>query len=163
MLTRSDVTAGETVLITGAAGGVGSATVQLAVARGAKVIAITGAAKASNLKALGANQTMDRKDDYLAALGSEQIDAVIDLVAGPQWPALLDVLRPDGRYAIAGAIGGTIVELDIRTLYLKDLSFFGCMVLGPEVFGDLIARIERGDIMPVVAHTYPLREIDIAQ
>ena len=163
MLTRTGVKAGETVLVTGASGGVGSATVQLAAARGAKVIAITSAEKADKLKALGASRTLGRDDEYLAALGGKQVDVVIDLVAGPQWPALLDVMRPGGRYAVAGAIGGPIVELDVRTLYLKDLSLFGCTVLESEVFGNLVTRIERGEIAPLVAETYPLREISAAQ
>jgi NADPH:quinone reductase-like Zn-dependent oxidoreductase len=84
-------------------------------------------------------------------------------VAGPGWPSLLDVLRRGGRYAISGAIGGPLVQLDVRTLYLKDLSFFGCTVLEPCVFGNLVERIERGDIRPVVAKTYPLRDIGKAQ
>lgn len=163
MLTRAGVKPTDTVLVTGASGGVGSAAVQLAAARGAKVVAITSAAKADRLKALGASRTLGRDVDYLTALQGGHVDVVIDLVAGPQWPALLDVLRPGGRYAIAGAIGGPIVELDVRTLYLKDLSFFGCTVLEPEVFGNLIARIEGGDITPLVAETFPLRDIKAAQ
>ena len=70
---------------------------------------------------------------------------------------------PKGRYAVAGAIAGPVVELDVRTLYLKDLSFFGCTVLEPEVFGNLIKRIEDGQIKPLVAETYPLHEIAVAQ
>lgn len=163
MLTRAAVKAGETVLVTGASGGVGSAVVQLASARGAKVIAITSGLKAEKLKTLGAVETLDRDANYLAALGAGQVDVVIDLVAGPKWPSLLEVLRPGGRYAVAGAIAGPIVEMDLRTLYLKDLSFFGCTVLEPEVFGTLVQRIERGDIVPLVAETYPLREISVAQ
>ena len=163
MLTRAAVKSGETVLVTGASGGVGSAAVQLALARGARVLAVTSAGKAGKLKALGADQTLDRNADYLSALGAEQVDVVIDLVAGPKWPSLLDVLRPGGRYAVAGAIAGPQVELDVRTLYLKDLSFFGCTVLEPDVFGNLIRRIERADISPLVAETYPLREIGAAQ
>lgn len=163
MLTRAAVKADETVLVTGASGGVGSAAVQLASARGAKVVAVTSAAKAEKLKDLGASKTLGRNDDYLTALGMEQVDVVIDLVAGPKLPALLEALRPGGRYAVAGAIAGPIVELDVRTLYLKDLSFFGCTVLEPEVFGNLVERIERGDIAPLVAETYPLREISAAQ
>lgn len=126
-------------------------------------VAVTSASKADKLKALGADQTLDRDADYLSALGAGQVDAVIDLVAGPNWPSLLDVLRSGGRYAVAGAIAGPLVELDVRTLYLKDLSFFGCTVLEPEVFGNLINRIERGDIAPLVAETHPLREIGAAQ
>lgn len=163
MLTRASVSKDETVLVTGASGGVGSATVQLAQARGAKVIAVTSVAKARTLLNLGAVKTLDRSDDLVAEIGAGSVDVVIDLVAGPKWPSLLDVLRPGGRYAVAGAIGGPIVELDVRTLYLKDLSFFGCTVLEPQVFGNLIGRIERKEIVPLVAETYPLRDIAAAQ
>ncbi|WP_136441802.1 alcohol dehydrogenase family protein [Pacificoceanicola onchidii] len=163
MLTRANVQAGDTVLVTGASGGVGSATVQLARARGATVIAVTSPAKAEALRDLGAERTLGRNDDLLAELGANSVDVVVDLVAGPKWPALLDVLRSGGRYAVAGAIGGPMVELDVRTLYLKDLSFFGCTVLEPQVFGNLIGRIERGEIKPLVAETHPLRDIGVAQ
>lgn len=163
MLTRAAVTDGETVLVTGASGGVGSAAVQLARARGAEVIAVTGPAKAGMLRDLGAGRTVGRDDDLVAELGAASVDVVVDLVAGPKWPALLEILRPGGRYAVAGAIGGAMVELDVRTLYLKDLSFFGCTVLEPQVFGNLVGRIERGEIRPLVAETYPLREINKAQ
>ncbi|MEO1456506.1 MAG: alcohol dehydrogenase family protein [Pseudomonadota bacterium] len=163
MLTRAAVGAGETVLVTGASGGVGSATVQLARARGARVVAVTSASKAGALTALGADATVERDADYKAALGRDSVDIVVDLVGGPAWPNLLDLLRPGGRYAVAGAIAGPIVPLDLRTLYLKDLSFFGCTVLEPEVFGNLVKRIEAGQIQPLVAATYPLREIAEAQ
>ncbi len=56
-----------------------------------------------------------------------------------------------------------MVALDVRTLYLKDLSFFGCTVLEPEVFGNLVKRIETGAIQPLVAATYPLKDISAAQ
>ena len=129
MLTRANLREGETVLVTGASGGVGSATVQLAQARGAKVIAITSASKAKTLLELGVMKTIDRADDLVSAIGANSVDVVINLVAGPQWPALLDVLRPLGRHAVAGAIAGPIVELDVRTLYLKDLSFLAARSL----------------------------------
>ena len=163
MLTRSHLSAGERVLITGASGGVGSAAIQLAKARDAEVIAVTSPSKAATLQKIGADQTISRDDDYVELLGKDSIDVVIDLVAGEKWPSLLDILRPGGRYAVAGAIGGSIVELDIRTLYLKDLSFFGCTVLELEVFGNVIAHIESGRIKPLVAEIYPLRKIVDAQ
>lgn len=163
MLTRANVKAGETVLITGASGGVGSAALQLAKARGATVIAVTSAAKASSLVDIGADKIIHRGDDYVAHLGTNSIDVVIDLVGGPQWPELLDILRPLGRYAISGAIAGPIVELDLRTLYLKDLRFFGCTVLESEVFGNLISHIESGRIAPLVAQTFGLEQINEAQ
>jgi NADPH:quinone reductase-like Zn-dependent oxidoreductase len=163
MLTRTDLKAGETVLITGASGGVGSAAVQLAKARGARFVAVTSPSKAQSLRDLGAAVIVDRDADYATELGANSVDVVIDLVAGPKWPTLLDVLRPKGRYAVAGAVGGPMVNLDVRTLYLKDLSFFGCTVLAPDVFANLVKRIETGAIAPLVAATYPLKDIGAAQ
>lgn len=163
MLTRTNPKPEETVLVTGASGGVGSAAVQLAKARGARVIAVTSPAKADSLLELGATTTVDRAGDYAAELGVNSIDVVIDLVAGPKWPSLLEVLRPGGRYAVAGAVGGPFVDLDVRTLYLKDLSLFGCTVLDPGVFSNLVARIEADEIKPLVAATFPLRAIGEAQ
>lgn len=163
MLTRAQVRRGDTVLVTGASGGVGSAAVQLARARGATVAAVTSPAKSATLRELGAARTFGRDDDLIAGLGANSVDVVIDLVAGSNWPALLDVMRPGARYAVAGAIGGPMVELDVRTLYLKDLSFFGCTVLEPEVFGNLVGRIESGEIKPLVAAVHALKDIDKAQ
>lgn len=163
MLHRARVSEGETVLVTGASGGVGSAAVQLAKARGAEVIAVTSEGKAAEVRALGAARTLDRKDDLLETLGGESLDVVIDLVAGPAWPRLLEVLRPGGRYAVAGAVAGPLVELDVRTLYLKDLTLYGCTVLDPGVFAQLIGHIEAGRIAPVVAARYPLERLVDAQ
>ena len=163
LLTRSKTRSGDRVLVTGASGGVGSAAIQLAKARGATVVAVTSPAKSEALCRLGAERTLAREDSVVEKLGRDSIDVVVDLVAGPQWPALLDVLRPGGRYAVAGAIGGPIVELDVRTLYLKDLSLFGCTVLEPEVFPNLIGHIESGRISPLVAETFPLNQIADAQ
>ena len=115
MLHRANVGA-ERVLVTGASGGVGSAAVQLAKRRGATVIALSSLSKADEVKALGADQVIERNADLIAELGEGSIDVVIDLVAGDQWPAFLDLLRRGGRYAIAGAIAGPIVQIDMRTL-----------------------------------------------
>lgn len=163
LLTRACVKAGERVLVTGASGGVGSAAVQLAKARGAYVWAVTTPAKSDALHELGANETISRETDLISVPGANSVDVVIDLVAGDKWPQYLEVLRPGGRYAVAGAIAGPLVELDVRTLYLKDLSLFGCTVLEPEVFNNLIKRIEQGDIAPVVAQSFALEEIRDAQ
>lgn len=117
MLTRADVISGETVLITGASGGVGSAAIQLAKRRGAFVIAITSANKAEAVLQLGADKVIYRDTNLAKALGKDSVNAVIDLVAGSQWPDLIESLKQGGRYAVSGAIGGPLVELDIRTLF----------------------------------------------
>jgi len=163
MLNRAGQGAGERVLVTGASGGVGSAAVQLAQARGADVWALAGPDKAAGVLALGADKVAARNADLVATFGRDSVDVVIDVAGGPQFGALLQVLRPGGRYAVAGAIAGPIVDLDLRTLYLKDLSLFGCTVLGKGVFAELVGHIATGRIRPLVSATYPLRDIAAAQ
>ncbi|WP_435685122.1 alcohol dehydrogenase family protein [Sedimenticola selenatireducens] len=163
LLTRAEVGAKDVVLVTGASGGVGSAVVQLAKARRAQVIGVTSPSKADRIMDLGADRTLARDASLVQELGNGTVDVVIDLVAGKQWPDLLNVLRPFGRYAVSGAIAGPFVELDVRTLYLKDLSLFGCTVLDEVVFPNLIKRIEAGEISPVVAKTFSLPQIPEAQ
>lgn len=161
MLHRASVGA-ERVLITGASGGVGSAAVQLAKRRGAEVIAMAGATKRAAVAALGADQVIDRAADLRHAIDGT-VDVVLDVVAGPVFTGLLDVLRVGGRYATSGAIAGPLVELDVRTLYLKDLSFFGSTYQPDEVFENLVSYVEAGEIRPVVAATYPLADVVVAQ
>ena len=163
MIHRAEVRLDDVVLVTGASGGVGSAAVQLARRRGAEVIAIASSDKQDAIRALGAVQVLGRDDDLVAALAGRRVDVVIDVVGGPQWPSLLDALRPGGRYAVAGAIAGPMVSLDLRTLYLKDLRLIGCTVLDQEVFPNLVGYIERGEIQPLVAATFPLSDIVAAQ
>lgn len=163
MLMRANVQSDDTVLVTGASGGVGSAAVQLAKAYGARTIAVTGAAKRERLVELGADVTVDRSANIVRELGANSVDVIVDAVAGPTLPSLFELLRPGGRYAVSGAIAGPMIELDVRTLYLKDLSFFGCTVLDIGIFDRLIERIESGQIRPIIAGTYPLREIGEAQ
>lgn len=162
MLHRAAVGA-ERVLVTGASGGVGLAAVQLAKHRGATVIAVCSAAKAADVLAQGADRTLNRGTDLIGILGAGSVDVVIDLVGGPEFAQLLSLLRPGGRYTIAGAIGGPIAEIDLRTLYLKDLSLLGCTFQKDEVFENLISHVERGEVRPVVSRTYPLAEIAQAQ
>ena len=162
MLHRAAVGA-ERVLVTGASGGVGSAAVQLAKRRGAHVTALASAAKQEEVRALGADVVVDRNADLVASIGSNSIDVVVDLVAGAGWPALLDVLKRGGRYVTAGAIAGPLVELDVRTLYLKDLTLIGCTFQDDIVFENLVGYIERNEIRPVVAKTFALADIAAAQ
>ena len=163
MLTRAEIVAGERVLVTGASGGVGTAAVQLAHRRGARVTALAAESKSTAIEVLGAARVLPRDADLRSALGPESIDAVIDVVGGARFAQLLEVLARRGRYAVAGAIAGPVVELDLRTLYLKDLRLLGCTIPDPEVFAKLVGYIERGEIHPVIAATYPLDEIAAAQ
>jgi NADPH:quinone reductase-like Zn-dependent oxidoreductase len=162
MLTRARVGA-ERVLITGASGGVGSAAVQLANRRGAEIIAIAAEAKAADVLELGADRIVCRGQSVRDAVGESSVDVVVDLVGGPQWPDLCDILRRGGRYVTSGAIAGPIVELDLRTLYLKDLTFFGSTHQSDEILMNVIRYVEREEIRPTVARTYSLQDIVTAQ
>lgn len=163
ILTRIGLAAGERVLITGASGGVGSAAVQLAKRRGADVVAMASDEKAEAVRSLGARSVIPRAADLEMVYGSEYFDAAVDVVGGGQFGAILNTLKRGGRYGVSGAISGPVVDLDLRTLYLKDLRLIGCTVLDPEVFSNLIGYIERGEIKPLIAATYPLAEIVAAQ
>ena len=163
LLERSDVKEGEVVLITGASGGVGSAAIMLAKRRGARVVAVASEAKARMVQEIGADEVIHREDKLIDSIDNESIDVVIDLVAGESWGELLEVLKKGGRYAASGAIAGPIVELDVRTLYLKDLVLIGCTFQDRQVFQNLIGYIERNEIKPLVSKTYPLRGIVNAQ
>jgi NADPH:quinone reductase-like Zn-dependent oxidoreductase len=163
MLRRAGVTGAEHVVVTGASGGVGSAAVQLAKLRGAAVTAVAGRAKWQQVRALGADRVIDRDDDIVAALGERSVDVVVDNVSGPAFGGLLDVLKRGGRYVSSGAIGGPLMTFDKRTFYLKDLTLIGCTAWDETVFPDLVSYIERGEVRPLVAKTFPLERIADAQ
>lgn len=162
MLHRAEVRGGR-VLVTGASGGVGLAGVQLAKRRGAEVIAIASAAKADAVRDAGADQVIDRDDDPREVLGERSVDAVLDIVGGPGVSNRLTTLVPGGRYAVAGAISGPVAPVDLRTVYLRDLTLLGCTFQEDEVFANLISYIERNEIAPLVSRSYPLAQIRAAQ
>ena len=164
MLTRATVTDADTVLVPGASGGVGGAVVQLAKRRGARVIAMASEAKHADVAELGPDRILPRAPkDLKEALKDEAITVVADIVGGPAWTGLIDILQPGGRYTCSGAIAGPMVELDLRTLYLRDLTFTGSTVIDPEVMTNLVRYIEAGEIKPALAATYPLTELHAAQ
>lgn len=157
MVRRAAIGPGDHVVVTGASGGVGGYAVQLAVARGAIVTGVCSPDKAVGVLALGATATCGRDEPVPSC------DAIVDVVGGPQWPALIDALRRGGRYVVSGAIGGPLVELDLRTLYLRDLVLIGATVTPPGVFAEMVATVERGDVRPTVAGVYALEDLPAAQ
>ena len=163
MVHRATVCDGAHVLVTGASGGVGSAVVQLVKRRGAIVTAIAGKAKMEQVRSIGSDRVVARGDDIVVSLGENSVDVVVDNVAGPAFGGLLKVLKRGGRYVSSGAIGGPLVTLDVRTFYLKDLTLIGCTAWDEPVFPNLISYIERGELRPLVAKTFPLERIADAQ
>jgi NADPH:quinone reductase-like Zn-dependent oxidoreductase len=168
LLERAGVGSGELVLIPGASGGVGSALIQLARRRAARPIALCGEAKAAAVREIGAEAVLPRAPEDLAAaleaaIGVREVDVVADVVGGPLWPQLIEVLRRGGRYTCAGAIAGPIVTFDLRTFYLNDLVFTGATIVPPDLFARLVRYIERGEVKPLVAKTFALRDLAEAQ
>lgn len=163
MVHRAKVQPGDHVLVAGASGGVGSAVVQLAKIRGARVTAIAGTSKMDQVRALGADHVVSRDCDLVAELGAESVDVVIDNVGGPHFSGELETLKRGGRYASSGAIGGPLVELDLRTMYLKDLTLIGCTAWDEPVFPNLVSYVETDKLRPLVARTFPLDDIVEAQ
>ncbi|WP_324754152.1 alcohol dehydrogenase family protein [Roseovarius sp. Pro17] len=164
MLSRAIVTAADTVLVPGASGGVGGALVQLAKLRGARVIAMAAEAKHGEVARLGPDLILPRAPENLRkASGDEKVTVVADIVGGPYWPTLIEILERGGRYTCSGAIAGPMVTLDLRTFYLRDLTFTGSTIIPRGVFNNVVRYIERGYIKPVLAATYPLCELREAQ
>ncbi|MDO4288138.1 MAG: alcohol dehydrogenase family protein [Eubacterium sp.] len=160
---RTGVYEGDVCLVTGASGGVGSALVQLAKIRGAKVIGVCDPGQEERVRGYGADEIILRGENYEEKLGAMSVDVVLDMVAGEQWPQLLKVLKKGGRYGVCGAIAGPLVEFDIRDCYLKDLTLCGTTFQSRESFEELISYIEKGLIQPVVAKEFPLKDIVAAQ
>lgn len=163
MIHRARVSAGDHVLVPGASGGVGSAVVQLARRRGAQVTAIAGEAKIEQVRAIGADRVLARGDDIVAALGKKSVDVAVDNVAGDDFGAILETLKTGGRYVSSGAIAGPMVSLDMRSMYLKDVTLIGCTSWDQPVFPNLVSYIEKGEIRPLLAKTFPLDQIVDAQ
>ena len=168
MLTRANVGADDVVLITGASGGVGSALIQLAKRRGAKVVAMASENKHAQLAELAPDALLPRSVPNLgkalkAAIGRETVTVVADIVGGPAFGSLIDVIARGGYYTCSGAIAGPMVELDLRTFYLNDLTFTGSTVIPPQIFENLVSYIERGEVKPLVAQTVPLADFHAGQ
>lgn len=168
MLDRARVTAGERVLVTGASGGVGSGLVQLCRARGAIPCAVVGPGKEAEVATIGAEAVITRGEGDLfktvrEKTGGKPIDVVADVVGGPMFNDLLRLLRPEGRYTTAGAIGGPIVQLDLRTMYLKHLELHGSSQGTRAAFRRVLGYIETGAIKPLLAATYKLSDFHRAQ
>jgi NADPH:quinone reductase-like Zn-dependent oxidoreductase len=167
MLERAGVRAGETVLVTGASGGVGLALVQLAAARGADVVAVTSGAKTGAVGDAGATHVVSRDAVDLAEQVDRAVpaglDAVADVAGGPGIEQLMPLLRDDGRWVIAGAVAGPVVSLDLRRLYLHNLRLIGSSMHTREHFAMLVDVARTGAIRPSIAGRHSLADIHQAQ
>jgi NADPH:quinone reductase-like Zn-dependent oxidoreductase len=168
MLQRADLRAGETIVVTGAAGGVGTALIQLALVREARVVAIASASKRERLLDLGAHEFVARDVPDLRAAVEERIGprgahVAADVVGGDMFDVLMKLLGRAGRYTTAGAIGGPSTTIDLRDLIYKDLQMYGITNPTARTFARLVSLIEDGQIRPLLQASYPLAELGQAQ
>lgn len=176
MMTSAGVAAGERVLVSGASGGVGTALIQLCRIIGAIPFAVSQPEKADALKALGAEEVIDRGDldsfveRVLAATGGAPIDAVMDLVGGEMSALFIDTMIQDmrrrttyPRLSIAGASGGNVSEVLWTRIYLYQVQIFGVSHGTREEAEQLIAWIRSGELKPVLHAAFRLSELHAAE
>jgi NADPH:quinone reductase-like Zn-dependent oxidoreductase len=161
MLNRAACSAGERVLVTGASGGVGMASVQLLLSRDCEVIARTSEARREQIADLGVAEVSVRGIDDISLL--RHVDVVVDVVGGDEFGLIIDRLRDGGRIVTAGAIAGPVVQFDIRRLYLHQRTLIGSTMHTPADFAELATIAVTGSVEPLVAVTYPLIDIRAAQ
>ena len=167
LVSRSGLKPGETVVIAGASGGVGSAAIQLCRLRGARVIGIASQAKADALLALGADAIIDRNTNNLeeairdAADGA--VDVALDVVGGAMFMPMINALRQGGRYSTSGCISGPMVDFDLRQLVYKDLQLTGATIVPPGTMKRIVGLIDQGLLKPLLAESFPLKELAKAQ
>ena len=167
MLTRSRLRKGQTLVVTGASGGVGTALIQLAKLREANVIAVTSLEKYDSVKDCGADLLLDRYEKELKSniieLAQGPVDVLADVAGGNNFVQLFESIAKGGCYVTSGAIAGPIVDLDLRTLYLNDIEMHGCTVYDPAVFKLLVEYIENERVKPIIGGVFRLEEIRHAQ
>jgi NADPH2:quinone reductase len=178
VVVRSQLKPGETVLVTGASGGVGLAAVQIAKARGARVLAgVTSKEKGRLALASGADALIDLsvadlrenlRRQVFALTGDRGVDVVYDPVGGDVFDAALRALGFGGRMVIIGFASGRIPEVKGHYVLLKNISIVGAPLdihfkMRPEVIdaavADILRMYEKGEIKPEIMATYPLEDI----
>src|SRR5689334_15544359 len=173
LVERGGLREGETVLVHGAAGGVGTATIQVAKGLGARTIAVVSTEeKADYARAAGADEAVlldGFKESVQALTDGEGVDVVVDVVGGDAFTDSLRVLAPQGRLLVVGfAAGQGIPEVKVNRLLLNNVDVRGVgwgayAMVRPgfmqQQWADLLPMIESGVVQPPVGATYDLDEI----
>lgn len=166
----AEVSEGETVVVTGAGGGLGSHAVQLAAARGAQVIAVTSSpGKVAGLERLGVSVVVEVGDGpdlaeiVLAFTEDAGADVVIDTVGHPLWPASLQCLGQFGRIALLGDVTGEPAAVRLAEVIFRDLRLTGVSGVSRRMLERCVEMAAADELEPVVAETLPLTEQGVAE
>ena len=159
------VAPGETVLVTGAGGGLGQHGVQLAALAGARVIAQTGSpAKAAALRAAGAEEVvaLPRGEDFSAAVkdltAGEGVDVVIDNVGTPLFQPTRRSLAKAGRWVLVGQLTGDFVPFNPAQLFLRGISLLSATSTTRDELRQVLGLLQRGALRAVLDRSLPLAE-----
>jgi len=165
LTTRGELREGETVLITGASGGVSTAALQIARLVGARVYAVTsGPENVERTRALGADVVFDRLEEDFAAGVRERtdgrgVDLVLDSVGAATWGQCLRSLGRLGRMVTYGATTGAGGAVEIRHMFWKQLRVSGSTMATRAEFETVMRHVVSGDLQPVIGEVLPLAEI----
>lgn len=164
MRTRGQVRAGETVLILGASGGVGTACVQIAKNAGATVLACaSSAAKLDRLRALGADHLIDyTREDFSARAweltGRKGCDVIVNYTGGDTWVPSLRALARHGRLLTCGATAGYDPPTDIRYIWRREVNIVGANGWTRTDLEELLEEVRHRRIRPIIDRVFPLEE-----
>ena len=158
---RAQLKSGESVLITGASGGVASAAIQIAGHLGARVYAVTTTENVERVRALGAAVVYDRsRADFAKQIWSDTqkrgVDVVLDSVGSATWNGCIRSLARLGRLVVYGATTGAVVETDLRVLFWKQISIIGTTMANRAEFREIMDLVFSGHMKPVVDVVLPL-------
>ena len=162
LVTRAALRAGETVLVLGGASGVGSAAIQLARARGARVLATAGSEEKRALcRELGAEEAIDHRaegwgKEVKKLTGGKGCDVVVEHVGPATWKTSMSVLARNGRLVTCGGTTGATVELVLPHLFIKNQSVLGSTMGPRSAFPEIFAHVAAGRFRPVVDRVLPL-------
>ncbi len=162
---RAGLRAGETVVVLGAAGGVGVGCIQLAKAAGARVIACSSSkTKLEVLADLGADDLVDTSDGDFGAqvwalTGKAGADVLVDYLGKDTWPQSVRAVRRGGRLVTCGASTGFLVETDLRYVWTRELSILGSDGWSRDDLDELVAQVHDGRLEPVLHAVYPLSQV----
>lgn len=164
LITQGRLRPGDTVLITGASGGVSTAAIQIARFAGARVMALTSAPYIDRVRELGAHVAYDRADeDWSRALWRDTdrrgVDVVFDSVGSAIFGQCVRSLARAGRMVVYGATTGPTAELDLRVLFWKQLHILGSTMANQAEFRRVMDLVFAGEFDPVVDSVRPLSEI----
>jgi len=164
MFRIGQVVAGETMLIIGASGGVGTAAIQLGKQAGATVIAVTrGADKVEPLKKIGADHVIDMlKDDFSAAAwklsGKKGVDVVFNYTGGDTWVPSLRAMKKRARLVTCGATAGFDPQTDIRYIWTRELQILGSNGYTQQDVEQAIELVGKGGVRPLIDKVLPAQE-----